>query len=187
MTQTDGDEGIGEAVADCPSCGTRTRHTVLKTNGLATVECNDCGHVHKVKVDEPDEVERRVVVSDAGEDFSTTVSLRADERLRVGEEFVLETDEGVFGVEVTSLEVHGSPDEGDDNRRVDYGDAEEIDVIWTKVVDNVVVPLTLHTEGGRSESHEMRVPGDYRFEVGEVETVDGDDFVVTAFMTESGD
>jgi len=162
---------------ECPACDEYAVHEVLKKSGQATVECSECGHVHKVRVHEPRTVERRVVVSQGEESFAEHVPMRAEETVRVGDEFVFEGDEGVFGVEVTGIEV----EEEGDNRRVEAVEAEEADTVWTRVVDNVTVPVTLHTDE-TTESHDLRVPGDYGFVVGETEEVDGNEFVVTGFV-----
>jgi uncharacterized Zn finger protein len=171
------DETGGDVVVDCPACSSRGPHEVLKTNGHATVRCLACDHVHKERIHEPSTVEIRVVVSQGEESFSTHTTVRADETVRVGDEFVLETDEGVFGVEVTSVEVPGDGD----NRRVDEATSEDAETVWTRTVDNVSVPVTLHIDDD-TVSRRMDVPGDYSFVVGERETVDGEEFVVTAFV-----
>lgn len=167
-----------DVVVRCPACSSDEPHEVLRQrNGQATLRCLTCGHVHKKRIHEPSTVERRVVVSQGQDSFSTHTTVRSDEEVAVGDEFVLEADEGVFGVEVTAVEIE---QEGD-NRRVDRTTAEEADTFWTRVVDNVSVPVTLHTEED-TISRSLEVPGDYSFVVGERETIDGDDFVVTAFV-----
>ena len=177
MNTETGETGEGDVVVDCPACSSRGPHEVLKTNGHATVRCLSCDHVHKERIHQPSTVEVRVVVSQGQESFSTRTTVRADEDIRVGDEFVLEADEGVFGVEVTSVEV---PEDGD-NRRVEEASADDAETVWTRVVDNVGVPVTLHTDDD-TVSRRMDVPGDYSFVVGERETVDGEEFVVTAFV-----
>jgi uncharacterized Zn finger protein len=178
-TETDGPEADVDVdvVVDCPACSSEEPHEVLKTNGQATLRCLACDHVHKKRVHEPSTVERRVVVSQGEESFSTRTTVREDEEVRVGDEFVLETDEGVFGVEVTSVEI----EEEGDNRRTEEATADEAATFWTRVVDNVTVPVKLHTDDA-TVSRRMTVPGDYEFVVGDVETVDGEEFVVTAFV-----
>lgn len=174
-TEADGPEA--DVIIDCPACSSEEPHEALKTNGQATLRCLACDHVHKKRVHEPSTVERRVVVSQGEESFSTQTTVRADEEVRVGDEFVLETDEGVFGVEVTSIEI----EEEGDNRRTEDATADEAATFWTRVVDNVGVPVTLHTEDA-TVSRRISVPGDYEFVVGDPETVDGEEFVVTAFV-----
>jgi len=168
----------GDVIVECPACSSEEPHEVLKERGgQATLRCLVCDHVHKKRVHEPSTVELRVVVSQGKESFSTRTTVREDETVRVGDEFVLESDEGIFGVEVTSIEV----EEEGDNRRVESAGADEAATVWTRVVDNVGVPVTLHTDDD-TVSRKMTVPGDYDFVVGERETVDGEEFVVTAFV-----
>ncbi|MFW5929915.1 MAG: HVO_0476 family zinc finger protein, partial [Halobacteriota archaeon] len=146
--------------ADCPACGLYGEHEVLTSNGRATVECGACGHVHKVRAVD-DSVDVDVVVSQGETSISTRASIEG--HVAVGIERVLETEDGVYGVEVTAIDTSDG--------RVDVAEAEEVDTVWTRVVDNVEVPVTLH-EDGTSTSHGLRVPGDYTFEVGDRETVD---------------
>ncbi len=161
---------------DCPACGRLTPHDILKSNGDATVECEDCGHVHKIQIHD-NTVERRVVVSQDEDSFSTHVPMQP-QTLREGEEFVLESDEGVYGVEVTSLETGSG--------RTDVADVEDVETVWTRVVDNVRVPVTVNRDS-ESTSHRLQVPGDYRFVVGETEEVDDVEFKTKAFVHRDGD
>ncbi|MFB6266945.1 MAG: HVO_0476 family zinc finger protein [Halodesulfurarchaeum sp.] len=162
----------------CPSCSPEleTVHEVLSTGGgRATVRCGDCGHVHKIPIEQERTVERDVIVSQDGESLSTTVEVPADERVRVGEEFVLETAEAIMQVRITDLQV--GPEE-----RVSAADASEVDTFWTRAVDNVSVDVTLHPRDGnqdRSRSVTLYLPGDYEFTVGETETLDEEEFTVT--------
>lgn len=172
-----------QAVADCPACGERNPHQVLKTDGVATLKCGSCGHVHKKKTPSQRTVERRIIVSQGDESFSTHTPIDARQELRVGDEFVLETEDGVYGVEITSLEVE---QEGD-NARTETAPAKEVGTVWTRVIDNVTVPITLHTGEGEAENHELQVPGDYSFEVGETEEINEQTCEITAFVTRSGD
>lgn len=173
-----GTDEDADVIVECPACSSEEPHEVLKERGgQATLRCLACDHVHKKRVRQPSTVELRVVVSQGEESFSTRTTVRADETVRVGDEFVLEADEGVFGVEITSVEV----EEEGDNRRVEEASADEDATVWTRVVDNVTVPVTLHTEDD-TVSRRMTVPGDYTFVVGERETVDGEEIVVTAFV-----
>lgn len=158
----------------CPACAPDTEvvHEVLKPGGQATVRCSECGHVHKVRLEEQKTCERDVVVSQDGESFSTSTEIPTDETLAVGEEFVLDTPEALLTVRITSLEV------GDG--RVESAIAEEIDTVWTRVVGNVSVDVTLNPSGRNDETRsvELRVPGDYEFTVGTSEELAGESFTI---------
>jgi uncharacterized Zn finger protein len=174
------DQAERVAVA-CPGCspGEATVHEVLSTGGgLFTVRCAECGHVHKEEPPGEETVDRTVVVSQEGESTTATLAMPADETVRVGEEFVVDTDEAILGVRVTAIEV--GPEE-----RVEAATPREIETVWTRAVDNVTVDVTLHPEGGghdETRSVEVPVPGDEEFVVGERETFGEEAFVVEGIV-----
>jgi uncharacterized Zn finger protein len=162
------------ATADCPGCGGRTAHEVLRPGGQATVRCTDCGHTHKTRVERPERVEREVVVSQEGDSVAATRAFDEDETVAVGDEFVVDTPAAILQVRVTAVET--GPEE-----RAEEAVAAEVATVWTRVVDNVGVPVTVHPKAGdgaarQTESHLLRVPGDREFVVGETVEV-GDERV----------
>lgn len=156
----------GEQVGTpCPACSPADEqvHVVLKFDGHATVRCTACDHVHKVTPDRTPTEDLRVVVSLGDESISTTAAVPRDETLAVGEEFVAETDDGPVGVRITSLERRN-------DERAEAAPAGEVRTIWTRAVDNVGVPTTIHPADGRregTESHTLYLPGDAELVVGE--------------------
>ncbi|MDG5757802.1 HVO_0476 family zinc finger protein [Natronococcus sp. A-GB1] len=165
----------------CPSCSPdlETVHEVLTAGGGAlTVRCSECGHVHKVQPDPEREVTLDVVVSQEGESFTANVTAPEDETVEVGDEFILETDEVLSTVRVTSIELDG-------HRRVEEADADDVETVWTREVDNVAVNVTVHPQDGSrddSRSITVYVPGDYEFEVGSIEEFGDDEFEIDAFV-----
>lgn len=161
----------------CPSCspGEETVHEVLKPGGHVTVRCTECGHVHKENVETPDEVTVDVVVSQDGDSYKTTLEAVAEEELAVGDEFVVETEEAIQQVRITSIEV------GPEQRR-DSAQMDEVETVWSRVVDNVSVNVTLHPKDGDGRHNETRslrahLPGDYEFTVGNTYEFGSDEFV----------
>ena len=159
----------------CPACSPdrETVHEVLKPGGQATVRCGDCGHVHKETLPEPETVDLDVVVSQEDESFPATEAAPADETLAVGEEFLLETDEAIMTVRITSLEVADG--------RAEEADAADVETAWTRAVGNVSVNVTAHPKGGahdETRSLTLQVPGDYEFVVGEADELSGEEFTV---------
>jgi len=151
----------------CPACSPalETVHEVLSPGGQATVRCGECGHVHKERLPEAETVERDVVVSQDGDSFTATVEVPPGETLGAGDEFVVESESGIFTVRITSLEVG-------DQRRRKIAEADDVETIWTRDVGNVAVDVTKHpADGSRdgTESTKIRVPGDHEFTVGELE------------------
>ncbi|WP_458207067.1 HVO_0476 family zinc finger protein [Haladaptatus sp. NG-SE-30] len=164
----------------CPSCSPEfeTVHEVLKPGGQATVRCTECGHVHKTKIEEEQTEEIDVIVSQEGESFTATADVPIEETLAVGEEFVLETEEAIFVVRITSLEQ-------DANRRVEESAAEDVETIWTRAVDNVSVNVTIHPKDGRrddSRGIKVNIPGDYEFVVGETEELADEEFTIDGIL-----
>ncbi|MFD1644255.1 HVO_0476 family zinc finger protein [Haloarchaeobius litoreus] len=162
----------------CPSCSPEFEraHEVLKERGqMYTVRCTECGHVHKERVEAEETVDVDVVVSQDGDSFTATVEAPVDETVATGEEFILDTDEAIMTVRITSLELDGE-------RRVEEAEAGDVETFWTRAVGNVGVNVTIHPRDGRNNetrSERVYVPGDYEFVVGETETFDNDEFTIS--------
>ena len=162
----------------CPSCSpdAETVQEVLSEGGgHLTVRCTECDHVHKVQPETEREVERAVVVSQDGDSISTTVSVPPGERVRVGEEFIVETEEAIMQVRITDLEVGAE-------ERVSTADAGDVETFWTRAVDNVSVDVTVHPRSGDpDDTHSVTayLPGDFEFTVGEDVTLGESDIEVT--------
>lgn len=167
----------------CPSCSPdlETVHevlTVTEGGGTVTVRCSECSHVHKIQPEQEREVTLDVVVSQEGESFAANVTTPEGERIETGDEFILETDEVLSTVRVTSLELDGQ-------KRREAADVEDIETVWTREVDNVAVNVTVHPQDGSrndSRSITVHVPGDYEFEVGATEEFGDDEFEIDAFV-----
>ncbi|ADB59246.1 Uncharacterized Zn-finger protein-like protein [Haloterrigena turkmenica DSM 5511] len=165
----------------CPSCSPdlETVHEVLtEGGGTLTVRCSECSHVHKIQPEREREVTLDVVVSQGGESFTANVTTPEDETVEVGDEFILETEEVLSTVRVTSVELDGQ-------KRREEASVEDIETVWTREVDNVAVNVTVHPQDGSrddSRSVTVHVPGDYEFEVGEVEQFGDDEFEIDAFV-----
>jgi len=173
-------ETAARVAVTCPSCSPDVElvHEVIKPGGQATVRCTDCEHVHKTRLPEPKTSTKKVIVSQDGDSTSTTVEAPADEEIAVGEEFIVDTDEAILTVRITSLEVGTE-------QRADSAPVNEVETIWTRVVDNVRTDVTMHPHDGRHDatrSIEMYVPGDYEFTVGEEEKAGDDRFTVTGLQ-----
>jgi uncharacterized Zn finger protein len=164
----------------CPGCspGVETVHEVLSTGGgQATVRCTECQHVHKEPLPDDKEVSREVVVSQDGESFSASVEVPDGEELAVGEEFLVETDEAILTVRITSLELDGG--------RTEEAPVDDVETIWTRAVGNVSVDVTAHPKSGEHDetrSLKVQLPGDYEFVVGETEEFDDLECTVEKIM-----
>ena len=160
----------------CPSCssGEETVHEVLRPGGQATVRCTECDHTHKTEIPEDETVAVTVVVSQDGDSFTTTMDVPAEGDVGTGEEFVVDSPDALMQVRVTGIEV--GPEQ-----RVEEADIEAVETLWTRAVDNVSVPVTLHPKDGNADqtrSLQVNVPGDYEFTVGETEVFGEEEFTV---------
>lgn len=169
------DETTQRVAISCPACSPEreTVHELLKPGGQATIRCTECGHVHKEQLPEERTITKDVVVSQDGESFSASVDAPADETVAVGEEFLLETDEAIMTVRITSLEL----DEG----RTESAPVEEVQTLWTRAVGNVSVNVTAHPKSGEHDetrSFTLHVPGDYEFVVDETDELGNEEFTV---------
>lgn len=167
----------------CPSCSPEapTAHEVLKDADPATVRCGECGHVHKESLPEDERIERRTIVSQEGESFTTQYENAPDEQVEVGDEFLLDTTEALMQVRITAIET----EEGR-RGRVPF---EQVETLWTRAVENVTVDVTLHPkDGGREETRalELRVPGDEQFMVDETVEYGDEKFTVEGLVIRDG-
>ena len=163
----------------CPACSPdlESVHEVLSPGGQATVRCSECGHVHKEALPEERTVSREVVVSQDGESFPARTEVPAEEMLAVGEEFLLETEEAIMSVRITSLELDGG--------RTEEALADDVRTIWTRAVGNVSVSVTAHPKGGEADGtrgFDLQVPGDYEFVVGETDQLGDEEFTVEGVL-----
>lgn len=161
--------------AACPGCGDETVHEVLSPGGHATVRCTECSHTHKTELTEPTTETVDVVVSQDGESWPATVEREPDEPIYAGEEFIVETAEAIQQVQVTTIET------SDD--RVDRAEPSDAETVWTRVVDNVGVNVTINPNDGseeRSRSIKLYVPGEFEFTVGNTREAADEEFEVTA-------
>jgi uncharacterized Zn finger protein len=169
MTETASRVGVA-----CPACSPEieTVHEVLNRGGHATVRCTECGHVHKTAMEDETEIERTVVVSQSGESLTATVEGPPDERIQVGQEFVLEADDALLVVRITDIQVGTE-------QRTESARMEDVETIWSRAVDNVTVNVTLHPESGdETRGIEVSVPGDYEFEIGATEELGDETFTI---------
>ncbi len=173
MTEIEAGARVG---LPCPSCSSSepTVHEVLSPGGQATVRCTECGHTHKAEIPDAETVGVTIVVSQDGESFTTEMDVPATGGVATGEEFVVDTDDALMQVRITGIEL--GPE-----RRVEDADITDVETLWTRAVDNVSVPVTLHPKDGdadRTRSLRVDVPGDYEFVVDETAAFGDEEFTV---------
>ena len=91
----------------CPICSPSVEldHTILHTtNDTITLQCPSCNYVYKQRIPSPKLINCNVIVSQHEDSLSTTIPLSHNATLELGDEFIVDTDEAIFIVAITSLE-----------------------------------------------------------------------------------
>lgn len=165
-----------QVATPCPACSASepTVHEVLSPGTTATVRCTECDHVHKTQIEQEETTELPVIVSQDGDSFSTRVEAPTNEEIAAGEEFIVDTEEAIMTVRITSLELG-------DEQRTKRATVSNVSTIWTRAVDNVNVSITLNpTDGRHDETRSLTalVPGDHEFTVGKHTELADEEFTV---------
>jgi len=124
------------------------------------IQCTLCNAVHSHIIPKKTSKNIRVVVS-IGEQSSTgRLILESDEIVSIDDEFIVEDESGSQAnlVQITSIE--------SGNIRVDNARANEILTLWARLIDPVVVKISI-TSGWKTEAVDIEVPGERQFTVGE--------------------
>lgn len=165
---------------ECPSCGERGLHEVLKgkigakTEVLeATVRCQNCGHVRSELVSEPRSVRVPIIVSEFGSSSRKEIELVQEEVVAVGEELLVDDSQVV----VTAIEC--------DRRRVSMCPVKSISTIWAKKYDRVKVKVSINKVNKTIPAELFALP-DEEFYVGDLMTVGKHSVVIHNIKTKGG-
>jgi len=138
-----------------------------------TVKCNDCGFVHKDKLDVPKERDVPVIVSDEKNSYKTSIALAENDHLGVGSEILLEE----YPIIITSIETDG--------KRVNDCAVPDIATIWAKRFDKVKMGMSIN-RGPTTTSVYFWAAPDEEFSVGDMVTVTGKDVAIIRIKTRRG-
>ncbi|MBP2132849.1 putative Zn finger protein [Methanomicrobium sp. W14] len=162
----------------CPVCNGEYEHVILKESDDLLVQCKNCGSVyHMEKVKEPEEIKVKAIISSEKESNPGFVELDDDEMVSVGDLLVAEADDNTFGVEVTSVEI--------DDKRVRSATACDIDTLWTRSIDNVIVKVSYH-DGRKTIPLYLKCNGEDDIVIGEVYEIGKFRFKVTHMKLRNG-
>ena len=171
----------GAVFSICPECSSRTAHEVLKGRMGAkrgavlecTLKCNDCGFVHKDKLDVPKERDVPLIVSDENNSYKTSIPLAENDHIEVGDEILLEE----YPIIITSIESNG--------KRVNDCTVSDILTLWAKRFDKVKVGIAIN-RGPTTTSIYFWAAPDEEFSVGDVVTVSGNNIAIIRIKTAWG-
>jgi uncharacterized Zn finger protein len=151
----------------CPGCGDEADQEILRESHDLLLKCTACGHVHRAPREvQPEPLRVRAIVSAGTESAPGTIELMPSDVVEVGDLFVAEGEgDEAAGVEISSIETVGGG-------RVTRARADAIVTLWTRVVEDVVVPVSVH-RGRETIPLHQRADGEEIFVVGEVYTFGG--------------
>ncbi|MDD3977888.1 hypothetical protein L1994_04095 [Methanomicrobium antiquum] len=144
----------------CPLCNDEYEHDILKESGDLLVQCKNCGNIHHVeKLKEPGEIEVKTIISFEKESKKGIIELAEDEMISIEDMLVAETGGEAVGVEVTSIEI--------DDKRVGSAYAADIDTIWTRSIDRVIIKVSYH-DGRKTIPLYLEYEGDEDIIIGDI-------------------
>lgn len=159
----------------CPNCGNE-EYEILKSKGKKvkqlTLQCKSCSHVYRQTLQEAQEVEVRVVISEFENSWKSSVKLYSDEYLEVGTVLFIDDKE----VEVTSIE-------NTDSIRVYECPVINIQTIWAKSLDTLARLGISIDNHGEVLSHKIEIEREFIFTIGDVCEIDGVKFKIYGFKT----
>jgi uncharacterized Zn finger protein len=165
---------------DCPSCGEKTLHEVLKgrlSKGHdvleTTVKCQTCGHIHNTVVREPKTVNVPIIVSEMGQSKRFEFEFGEEEMVALEEELFV----GDANVVITAIE------KGD--KRVSHSPANEISTLWAKRFDKVRVKISVNKNTKTMAAEVFALPEE-EFFVGDLMTIGRDEVVIHSIKVDDG-
>ncbi|HWQ65671.1 MAG TPA: HVO_0476 family zinc finger protein [Methanospirillum sp.] len=150
----------------CTTCDEETDHEVLSRTQNMVIKCSICGATSRHPTPkEPILIMVKSIVSTEGESTVCHCELAEDEEVSVGDSLIAECEGGEgSAIEVMSIE------SGD--KRLERALAKDINTLWTRVIDQVVVRFSVH-HGWQTLPLYVRCEGDEKFVVGDVYIIKG--------------
>ncbi len=163
--------------AACPECSPEDEvmHTVVKDH---LIKCEKCGFMHRLPHEKKKEITLKVIVSREGESFPQQLKVNEDERLRAGDEFIIDIGDEVSGVRIQSLELKTSG-------RAEQAIARDVRTIWARAIDEVIVKIAIQNRG-ETDSVDYKINGDYEFTIGDRMKLENNDVIITSIKEREG-
>jgi len=152
----------------CETCKDETEHELIRVE-KHLYRCKECGtvsqHIPKEKI------RVKAIISSGAESEAGSVLLKEDDVVEVGNELVVEVEEGFKVGEVTSVEFLNG-------KRGEEGRVKNIQAIWLRDVGEVIIRLSLHKKAVTTP-YQLSTPGETEFKIGEVLNINGRIFRIT--------
>ena len=174
-------EEENEVEIKCPECSPadETWHEVIKPGQSPVAKCMDCGHIHSYRVARVKMKTVKVIVSNMEETVVMQTLLPEDERFFIDGELVVEDVRSgeVVPIMITVLE------SGD--KRKPSASVKDIDTIWGRAIDEMTIKVAIQQKE-ITKATEVKVPGDFKFVVGQNVKVDGKDYPIVSIKVRGG-
>jgi uncharacterized Zn finger protein len=164
-------------ILDCPACDEKTDFEILRKPPEAIVRCAKCGHIMRVFMKEPKIFTVKTIVSYGTESYIGTIEFMKGDVCSVGDFLVADVGDKSYNVEVMSIERS--------NSRITKLLVEDIDVIWTRLVDKVVICASLN-KGAITIPLYEHVSGDKVYTIDHITSVDEKQFRITRIKLRNG-
>ena len=144
----------------CPNCGKEGEHEIVSYKEVKggteyLVRCKNCGYTYSIVMKDEKMKDIKVIFSWKGESEVKKYSTFQEDILHVGEEIRVD---GINAL-ITALDSNG--------KRVKKGEAKDIDTIWAKRFDKVIVKVSVN-RGERTISHELTANPNEEFYIGDI-------------------
>jgi uncharacterized Zn finger protein len=164
--------------AYCPECREECDHEVMADTRYKLVRCTACSHVQRLKKEKASgPIMVKTIVSREDSSMVCGIELMPDDECAIDDHLVAECGDEAFGVEVTGIECG--------ERRVQRARATAITSLWTRVIEQVVVKISVH-DGKKTIPLYRECEGEDPFVVGEISTVQGKRFKITQLKLRDG-
>jgi len=165
----------------CPNCSPADEiwHEIIKPGQSSVAKCMDCGHVHSYRTPRVKMKTVKVIVSHMEESRVMQTLLDETERFFIDDELVVDdiSTGDVVPIMITALEC--------DDKRKPSAAVKDIDTIWGRAIDEMTVKVAIQ-RGEITEPVDLKVPGDFRFVVGQNVRIDGKDYPIVSIKIRGG-
>ncbi len=144
----------------CPNCGKEGEHEIVSYKEVKggteyLVRCKNCGYTYSIVMKDEKMKDIKVIFSWKGESEVKKYSTFQEDILHMGEEIRVD---GINAL-ITALDSKG--------KRIEKGEAKDIDTIWAKRFDKVIVKVSVN-RGERTIAHEITANPNEEFYIGDI-------------------
>jgi len=165
----------------CPNCSPADEiwHEIIKSGQSPVAKCMDCGNVHSYRVPRIKMKTVKVIVSHMEQSRVMQMLLDETDRFFIDDELVADdiSTGDVVPIMITALEC--------DDKRKPSASVKDIDTIWGRAIDEMTVKVAIQ-RGEVTEPVDLKVPGDFRFVVGQNVRIDGKDYPIVSIKIRGG-